>query len=612
MRTKRLFWLSGKITALVLTLGLIVSFGGRPAEIKQPTPDLKSIVDAFAGSSVAEGNAIGVAVAITLKNQDPQFFSYGLANFVAGTPVTEDTIFELGSVTKIFTTALLGEQVSRKVRRLDQPLLDFWRQLGVMKRLTDMVTLTELGDFTGGFPSLPPTSKACPTLQGALPDNNTRPTTSEYTAQDLLAFFHAVEPTNDISNEKWTTCNPTPTILPANYNYSDISTGLIGLLLGGDPLTPLNNQALEGWYELVNQKIKVPLGMGDTILYPDTATPDQKARLAAAYGQALATALADETTGQVSQVKVTAGGFGYTGKDPHVTILGGGGSGALAHATVTLDQVTKIEVDPDHRGNGYLNPPAVTFTGGNPTEAATADAVISGGKIAAIRILSAGSGYKSAPQAAISGGNRGPGARSAVLGQVFISNGGVYFVGVIDAGQGYVDPLVVKVEPEEPATNVIPIWAAAGSLRSTARDMIKLVQAALGHQYVDGVEVDNHLLQGFKIAEAPYACSQVLDPTDPSSPCIVSSGLAWSISRANGGLGEVISKNGGLSGVSTEIRLMPSEDLGVVVLVNSRQDFNNGKPTTMAGNISDNILAAMVRNLQLKRSMPFLYLLLSD
>jgi CubicO group peptidase (beta-lactamase class C family) len=612
MRTKRLFWVSGKTAALVLTLCLIVSFGARPAEIKQSTPDLKSIVDAFAGSSVADGNAIGVAVAITLKNQDPQFFSYGLANFAAATPVTEDTIFELGSVTKIFTTALLGEQVSRKVRRLDQPLSDFSRQLGIMNPLTDMVTLTELGDFTGGFPSLPPTSNECPTLQGALPDNNIRPTTSEYTAHDLLAFFQTVEPTNDISHEKWTTCDPTPTILPANYNYSDISTGLIGLLLGGNPLTLLNNQALEGWYELVNQKIKAPLGMNDTILHPDTATPDQKARLAAAYGQALATAVADETTGQVSQIKVTAGGFGYTGKDPRVTILGGGGSGALAQATVTRDQVTKIEVDPDHRGNGYLNPPTVTFNGGNPTEAAKADAVISGGKIAAIRILSGGSGYKSAPQAAISGGNRGPGARSAILGQVFIANGGVYFVEVMDAGQGYVDSLVVKVEPGEPATNNIPIWAAAGSLRSTTRDMIKLVQVALGHQSVDGVLMGYHLLQGFKIAEAPYACSQVLDPTDPYSPCISASGLAWSISRANGGLGEVISKNGGLSGVSTEIRLMPSEDLGVVVLVNSRQDFTNGTPTNTAGNISDNILAAIVRNTPFKGSMPFLDLLLSD
>jgi hypothetical protein len=110
--------------------------------------------------------------------------------------------------------------------------------------------------------------------------------------------------------------------------------------------------------------------------------------------------------------------------------------------------------------------------------------------------------------------------------------------------------LVVKVEPGEPATNNIPIWGAAGSLRSTAKDLIKLVQVVLGHQYVNGVEVDNHLLQGFQIAEEPYACSQVFDPTKPDSPCITASGLAWSISRPDGGLNEVISKNGALDGVS--------------------------------------------------------------
>ncbi len=599
MRTKRSFGVTWLTAALLLLLLFPVSgFGKGYSPCNNQAMDLKSVVDAYAGSAVADGTSIGVAVAVVLKIQEPRFFSYGLANFSEGTPVTRDTIFQLGSVTKIFTTALLGEQVSRKRLRLDQHLSDFGTQLATLKPLTSQVTLKELGDFTGGFRTHPPTQDKC-CLPGALPGDNERPTICDYSAQDLVTYFQNVEPSNEWEKEP-DKCDPEPApSLPANYNYSDISTGLIGLLLGGNPHQPLSNQALQGWYELVNHKIKVPLSMHDTILYsPDaaclmpyaTATPGQKTRLAAGYGQALATAkVDDEASGQISKIDLDSGGFGYLVLNPLVTILGGGGSGATAHAEVTGDNVDKFVVD--NPGSGYLNPPVITFTGGGSSQTAQTQAIIKNGEVVAIRILNGGSGYQRTPQAAISGGTRGPKTRSAVLGKVFIANGSVYYVKVTDGGKGYVDPLTVIVEAGAPATNNIPIWAPAGSLWSTTRDMIKLAQVALGDKYVGGRKIDPHLVRGFQIAQKPYACS-----TPDQSPCIDSSGLAWAITRGDGGLPTVISKNGGIEGASTEIRLVPAENFAVVVLTNSRQNFSNtGKPSATAANISDNIVAAIVR-----------------
>jgi CubicO group peptidase (beta-lactamase class C family) len=259
---------------------------------------------------------------------------------------------------------------------------------------------------------------------------------------------------------------------------------------------------------------------------------------------------------------------------------------------ITGDHVDHFVVD--NPGSNYINPPKIIFTGG--TSPARAQAVIKDGKVVAIRILNGGSGYQQIPQASISGGNRGPKARSATLGKVFISNGTVYYVEVTDGGKGYVDPLTVLVEPGAPAANNIPIWAPAGALWSTTRDMIELAQVALGDKYVGWRKIDKHLIQGFQIAEKPYACS-----TPGQDPWIDSSGLAWAISRADGGLPQVISKNGGIKGASTEIRLVPSEGFAVVVLSNSRQNFTStnggsGQPTAIAGNISDNIVAAIVRH----------------
>lgn len=55
------------------------------------------------------------------------------------------------------------------------------------------------------------------------------------------------------------------------------------------------------------------------------------------------------------------GGAGYTSV-PTVTIVGGGGSGAIAHAVLTGDRVSSIVVDA--AGTGYSSDPTVVITGG--------------------------------------------------------------------------------------------------------------------------------------------------------------------------------------------------------------------------------------------------------
>jgi hypothetical protein len=75
--------------------------------------------------------------------------------------------------------------------------------------------------------------------------------------------------------------------------------------------------------------------------------------------------------GGITSVAVTAGGSGYTSK-PSVTLTGGGGTGAVAEATVSNGEVTAITlVSP---GTGYTAKPGVTFSGGGGGAGAAADA----------------------------------------------------------------------------------------------------------------------------------------------------------------------------------------------------------------------------------------------
>lgn len=569
MRIRRSSWEMPLMIAALVLVGCLVPLPIAAADDPSAAA-IERIVETFAKSAVADGAAIGVSVGITFHGRTPQFFAYGLANFAEGTPATPDTIFEIGSVTKVFTTALLGWNVHTGANKLNEPLSRFPILLGPLRRSTQGINLLELGDFTAGLPSTPP---LCPFIgiEGCLP--NPRPTIDEYGAQDLLDFFRSF----------------TAPHLAAPYNYSDISTGLIGLILGSRRDAPMDNTALQGWLELVRQRITEPLGMKDTVLFSDHATPDQQERLAGGYAQALATATVSPD-GTVSDISLGSHGFGYS-STPAVSIVGGGGSGAAAQAILDGSGVGRIDVT--DAGYGYVAPPLVGFTGGNPNEQGKARAVISDGRVVGIRITGGGSGYsvKDPPTVTITGGTLGPDARPAVLATANISNGSVDFVRVLDGGQGYVDPIAVIVEPGDPFQNAVPIWAPAGALKSSARDLLKFAEAALGHRLVDGIRVDSRLRAAFETAQRSYACEVF-----GQRPCLGFSGLAWAITPADGGMGKVISKNGGIAGFSTQIGLVPSLDLGVVVFVNSRQNLiETGKPDADAARILNNIISAIAR-----------------
>jgi CubicO group peptidase (beta-lactamase class C family) len=47
--------------------------------------------------------AVGLAVGVVRNGRLEFFYGHGLADIVSGTPVTEDTVFRIGSITKTFT-----------------------------------------------------------------------------------------------------------------------------------------------------------------------------------------------------------------------------------------------------------------------------------------------------------------------------------------------------------------------------------------------------------------------------------------------------------------------------------------------------------------------------
>lgn len=559
-RTRSALWRA------ILALLAFCPIGVPVSAVAQPD-DLQQIVDNFAGSAVSDGTVIGAEVAVLLPGQEPRFFAYGLADVAAAAPPTARTIFQIGSVTKVFTTNLLGQAAAANPSLLNASLGEYHAQLGALPGAGPQVTLQQLGSFTAGYPTYAPICSGSETPQQTGCRRSDRPTITEYDASDFVAFFRSYAPQDQLTP-------PAITAPPFPYFYSDYSTGLIGLLLGSDPNAPLENSALTGWETLLQQELLQRLLMRETSLEP----PSSRAPLLAqGYQQALATAVVDDS-GSITGFKLVSNGAAYEAA-PAVQVIGGGGQGATALATVSNGKVTAVcPANPEvtecaaSSGQGYLPPPQVEFTGGNPTTPAHALAVVQGGRVVAIRLDSGGVKYQTVPTITISGGQLSGGAPAQAT--AHLVHGQVVAIAVTNGGTQYVDPLTVLVDPGAAASNPVPIWAPAGALKSSARDMASFAAAALLRSSVAGHSIPQAIHDGFEIAEKPYACRGT-NP-DLASCTEAESALAWDVLPSNQHGPLYVTKDGGLAGFSSYVGLLPYHDLAVVVLVNSRQD----DPTT--------------------------------
>ena len=93
----------------------------------------------------------GVALGI-LHEGNHEYLGYGCANIETGQPVAPETLFQIGSVSKVFTTTLLLHLVDEGLLDLDVPVLRYVPELG----LTDptaraTLTLRHLLTHRGGF-----------------------------------------------------------------------------------------------------------------------------------------------------------------------------------------------------------------------------------------------------------------------------------------------------------------------------------------------------------------------------------------------------------------------------------------------------------------------------
>ncbi len=186
----------------------------------------------WAANTLRSDGASGVVIALVVHGHT--YFWHEGTSGKSGLPLTKDTLFEIGSNTKTFTTTLLGLDVARGDKAFTDPISKYLPEIRLQPGMRG-ATLGMLATFTAGLPDDPPGIMSRPLKRRGV---------QFYTLEDFFGFI-----------SEWTPKEP----LPAPDVYSNASVGLLGLCLA--------DRRLDHWMERIRKEILNPLGMTDTIMW---------------------------------------------------------------------------------------------------------------------------------------------------------------------------------------------------------------------------------------------------------------------------------------------------------------------------------------------------------
>ncbi len=214
----------------------------------QAPPDsvLRAIVAGRVTNEMSAGMVLGV-----IAGREAKFVGAGLRGGPGSAPLDQKTLFEIGSISKTFTTTLLAQMVGAGEVKLEDPVQQFL-PAGVTMPSKDgkQITLLDLATATSGLPRMPSMTPADPANPYA-----------DFDTGKLYAFLSGYT---------------LPRAPGASYEYSNLGMGLLGHVLA--------LKAGRSYEQLVTERILRPLEMKETWL---TVPPAQQDRLAQGHNRDL-------------------------------------------------------------------------------------------------------------------------------------------------------------------------------------------------------------------------------------------------------------------------------------------------------------------------------------
>jgi len=199
-----------------------------PGEAQELPPG--QVVREILADRVALGRNPGIIVGL-LDEDGPRVVSAGTSGR-EGVPLDGHTVFEIGSITKVFTTMVLEDMVRREELRFEDPVSAFLPgHVTVPGEGGLEITLLHLATHRSGLPRMP--SNFAPSDMGN--------PYADYTIEKLYTYLSGYELQRGIG---------------AVWDYSNLGMGLLGHVL--------SLHAGKTFEQLVRERILEPLGMENT------------------------------------------------------------------------------------------------------------------------------------------------------------------------------------------------------------------------------------------------------------------------------------------------------------------------------------------------------------
>jgi serine-type D-Ala-D-Ala carboxypeptidase/endopeptidase len=225
--------ISVKLPEIFLAMGLSTALPANAAEppLQVTSPSDIEIKQILAKRIDTEHQAVGIVVGV-IDSKGRRVVSHGSLEKGDQRPLNGDTLFEIGSITKVFTALLAADMAERGEIRLDDPIAKYLApDIKLPVRAGRQITFVDLATHTSGLPRMP---------ENFRPKDPANPF-ADYTSQQLYAFLSTYELPRDIG---------------IKFEYSNLGFGLLGQVLA--------HRAGMDYEQLVLTRICRPLGMDST------------------------------------------------------------------------------------------------------------------------------------------------------------------------------------------------------------------------------------------------------------------------------------------------------------------------------------------------------------
>jgi serine-type D-Ala-D-Ala carboxypeptidase/endopeptidase len=242
-------WLSWLTVRMIGLLGATVMLSS-PAIARSNRPTPQTVRAILQQRIDQEKQSVGIVVGL-IDRQGQQTIGYGRLSQTDQRQPNGDTVFEIGSITKVFTALVLADMAERGELKLTDPISKFLpKSVTVPTHNGKAITLIDLATHTSGLPRLP---------DNLNPQDINNPY-ADYTIAQLNQFLSSYKLTRDIGKK---------------YEYSNLGMGLLGHLL--------SLKAGIDYETLIKTRITQPGQMSSTAI---KLSPTLRSRLATGHDAA--------------------------------------------------------------------------------------------------------------------------------------------------------------------------------------------------------------------------------------------------------------------------------------------------------------------------------------